>query len=86
MTNSCEKIISQVKDIVFDLSLEEYKLTNDDIGDYSLATIKKNKPRHKEISDEICWRLQDYELAKDCLNDGLNEIPDALMDSLNYEY
>lgn len=70
-----DKIISEIKERVFQLCFENYQLELDDVGDYSMRAMKRNKPRHKEIYDEIVWRMQDY---VDVCNGNFVD--------LNYEY
>ena len=52
--------IEKIKNIIFDLCIEEYdkQLALTNLGPHRQAC----KVRLKEINEERCWRLQDYEV------------------------
>ena len=75
-----EALKKMIKDVVFDLCRENYNLDLEDVGDYTFKAMKKNEPRHKEIYDEIVWRVQDYEDVERGITEGLN------YEYLDYKY
>ena len=52
--------IEKIKNIIFDLCIEEYdkQLALTNLGSHRESC----KKRLKEINEERCWRLQDYEV------------------------